>query len=90
LWHAGALKAALERAGPRHAAVTEVTHHWKIPDPATFFAEVPALAPPWRTILEALPATVLAKATAAFSAKINELSTDSGLPTTALFAHTTR
>lgn len=90
LGHAGVLKAALERTGLRHAAVTEVTHHWFIPDPTQFFAEVPAWAPPLRPILEALPATALSKAAAAFSAKIRELSTGSGLPTTALLAHATR
>jgi SAM-dependent methyltransferase len=83
----GALAAACESAGLVDVEVNELTHNWKMADPAEFFASLPDWSPPMQPVFAALPPQVLERARAGFVKAVGDLSRPTGgLETTAFLA----
>jgi len=83
----GALAAACETAGLVDVQVHELTHTWRMDDPAQFFASVPDWAPPLQPVFAALPPPAVGRARDGFVEAIRDLSRQTGgLETTALLA----
>ena len=81
----------LRTAGFSAMRVEAVTHDWTIPDPAALFESMPAWALPMRTMLDQLDARQTARAAAAFTDAIDELTAGTRiLPTTAVLGVGTR
>ena len=75
---------ALRAAGFTDVAVHQVTHQWRLPDPASFFRHLPDWTPPMRPLFASLPAEVIGRAAAAFGDVVGEHSTSEGMPQAAL------
>jgi ubiquinone/menaquinone biosynthesis C-methylase UbiE len=90
LGEAAGLGQALRQAGFAHVVVHEVTHHWKLADPGSFFHRLPEWTPPLRPLFASLSAEVIGLAAAAFGDVVGEHTTSEGLPQTALIGIGTR
>ena len=75
---------ALRAAGFTEVDVHQVTHHWRLPDPASFFRQLPDWTPPLRPLFTSLPAHAIDRAAAAFADVVREQSTSEGMPQTAV------
>ena len=84
------LEHALRTAGFTDVAVHQVTRHWPLPDPASFFRHLPGWTPPLRPLFTSLPAAATDRAAAAFSDVAREHSTSQGMPQAALIGTATR
>jgi ubiquinone/menaquinone biosynthesis C-methylase UbiE len=84
------LSQALRAAGFTDVTVHEVTHYWQLPDPASFFRQLPDWTPPLRPLFTSLPAEAINCAAAAFADVVSEQSTTEGMPQSALIGIGTR
>ena len=84
LSEAAGLGQALRTAGFTDVAVHHVTHHWRLPDPASFFRHLPDWTPPLRPLFTSLPPEAIDRAAAAFGDVVSEQSTTEGMPQTAV------
>jgi SAM-dependent methyltransferase len=84
LCEAAGLGQALQTAGFTDVAVHQVTHHRRLPDPASFFRHLPDWTPPLRPLFTSLPAQAIDRAAAAFGDVVKEHSTGEGMPQAAL------
>jgi len=83
----GALAATCQEAGLVDVEIHELTHTWRMDDPARFFASVPDWAPPLQPVFAALPPPAIGRARDGFVEAIRDLSRQTGgLETTALLA----
>jgi SAM-dependent methyltransferase len=90
LCEAAGLGQALRAAGFTDVTVHPVTHHRRMPDPASFFRQLPDWTPPLRPLFASLPAEAIDRAAAAFGDVVREHSTSEGMPQAALIGIGTR
>jgi SAM-dependent methyltransferase len=90
LCEAAGLGQALRAAGFTNVTVHPVTHHRRMPDPASFFRQLPDWTPPLRPLFASLPAEAIDRAAAAFGDVVREHSTSEGMPQAALIGIGTR
>jgi SAM-dependent methyltransferase len=90
LCQAAGLGQALRAAGFTDVAMHQVTHHWRLPDPALFFRQLPDWTPPLRPLFTSLPAEAIDRAAVAFGDVVREHSTSEGMPQAAVIGIGTR
>jgi hypothetical protein len=81
---------ALQAAGFTEVAVHQVTHHWRLPNPASFFRQLPDWTPPLRSLFNSLPAGAIDRAAAAFGDVLRQHATSDGMPQGAVIGIGTR
>jgi SAM-dependent methyltransferase len=84
LCRAAGLERGLRAAGFVDVAVHQVTHGWRLPEPAPFFRRLPDWTPPLRPLFTSLPGGAIDRAAAAFGDVVREHSTGEGMPQAAL------
>ncbi len=90
LCQAAGLGHAMQAAGFTDVAVHQVTHHSRLPDPASFFRHLPDWTPPLRPLFASLPAAAIDRAASAFSNVVREQSASQEMPQAALIGIGTR
>lgn len=90
LCEAAGLGQALRAAGFIDVAVHQVTHRWRLPDPALFFRHLPDWTPPLRPLFTSLTGAAIDRAAAAFADVVREQSTSEGMPQAAVIGIGTR
>jgi ubiquinone/menaquinone biosynthesis C-methylase UbiE len=84
LCEAEGLGQALRATRFTDVVVHQITHRWRLSDPALFFRHLPDWTPPLRPLFTSLPAAAIDHAAAAFADVVGEHSTDEGMPQAAL------